>query len=90
MKKLKDKLDQIDHVEEKLKKASETFAKFDNRISDVERKPTENSAAVSAISLRVEKLEDQGLNCDHERDLKRHEKTIESLCKSLDSMRRDY
>lgn len=30
------------------------------------------------------------MNTDHERDLKRHEKTIESLCKSLDSMRRDY
>lgn len=39
------KLDQIDHIEEKLEKVSETVAKFNNRISDVERKLTENSAA---------------------------------------------
>lgn len=50
----------------------------------------ENLVVVSVILVRVEKLEDQGVNIDYERDLKRYEKIIELLCKSLDSMRWDY
>lgn len=50
-----------------------------NRISDVERKVTENNATMSAIPAKVKRLEDQGRDTDHEVDLQLHDKAKESL-----------